>query len=119
VEVAKSNLERVKINIAQAQIDFEANVIKLVKQFNLQADKVAIARKTSERAARRNDVAYRLYLLGKSTVLDLNAAIAEKDRSQHYYISELRSYWSLYYGLRSITGWDFENNRPIVSEVID
>lgn len=113
VEVAKSNLERVKINIAQAQIDFEANVIKLVKQFNLQADKVAIARKTSERAARRNDVAYRLYLLGKSTVLDLNAAIAEKDRSQHYYISELRSYWSLYYGLRSITGWDFEKGKSL------
>mgnify|MGYP003750493043 CR=1 FL=1 len=119
VEVAKSNLERVKINIAQAQIDFEANVIKLVKQFNLQAAKVAIARKTSERAARRNDVAYRLYLLGKSTVLDLNAAIAEKDRSQRYYISELRSYWSLYYGLRSITGWDFEKNHPVLNEVID
>lgn len=88
-------------------------MIKLVKQFNLQADKVAIARKTSERAARRNDVAYRLYLLGKSTVLDLNAAIAEKDRSQHYYISELRSYWSLYYGLRSITGWDFEKGKSL------
>jgi hypothetical protein len=46
-------------------------------------------------------------------VLDLNAAIAEKDRSQHYYISELRSYWSLYYGLRSITGWDFEKGKSL------
>lgn len=119
VEVAKSNLEKVKIDIAQAQTDFEANVIKLVKQFNLQADKVAIAKKTSERAARRNDVAYRLYLLGKSTVLDLNAAIAEKDRSQRDYIRELQNYWSLYYGLRSITGWNFENNRPILNEVIE
>lgn len=119
VEVAKSNLEKVKIDIAQAQTDFEANVIKLVKQFNLQADKVAIAKKTSERAARRNDVAYRLYLLGKSTVLDLNAAIAEKDRSQRDYIRELQNYWGLYYGLRSITGWDFENNRPILNEPIN
>jgi len=114
VEVAKSNLEKVKIDIEQAHTDFDANVIKLVKQFNLQAEKVAIARKTSERAARRNDVAYRLYLLGKSTVLDLNAAIAEKDRSQRDYIRELQNYWSLYYGLRSITGWDFENNRSII-----
>ena len=114
VEVAKSNLEKVKIDIAQARTDFDSNVIKLVKQFNLQADKVAIAQKTSERAARRNDVAYRLYLLGKSTVLDLNAAIAEKDRSQRDYIRELQNYWSLYYGLRSITGWDFENNRSII-----
>lgn len=115
VEVAKSNLEKVKIDIAQARTDFDSNVIKLVKQFNLQADKVAIAQKTSVRAARRNDVAYRLYLLGKSTVLDLNAATAEKDRSQRDYIRELQNYWSLYYGLRSITGWDFEKNSPILN----
>ena len=114
VEVAKSNLEKVKIDIAQARTDFDANVIKLVKQFNLQADKVEIAKKTSERATRRNDVAYRLYLLGKSTVLDLNAAIAEKDNSQRAYIRELQNYWSLYYGLRSITGWDFERNQSII-----
>lgn len=114
VEVAKSNLEKVKIELAQAQTDFDANVIKLVKQFNLQADKVDIAHRTTERAQRRNEVAYRLYLLGKSTVLDLNAAIAEKDNSQRAYIRELQNYWSLYYGLRSITGWDFEYERQIV-----
>ena len=39
--------------------------------------------------------------------------------SQTDYIRELQNYWGLYYGLRSITGWDFENNRPIVSEVVD
>ena len=64
VEVAKSNLEKAKIDIAQARTDFNANVIKLVKQFNLQADKVDIAHRTTLRALRRNEVAYRLYLLG-------------------------------------------------------
>ncbi len=114
VEVAKSNLEKIKIDVAQARTDFEANVIKMVKQFNLQAGKAMIAQKTAERANRRSDVAYRLYLLGKSTVLDLNAAIAEKDRSQRAYIRELQNYWSLYFGLRSITGYDFEHGRLIV-----
>lgn len=114
VEVAKSNLEKVKIELAQAQTDFDANVTKLVKQFNLQADKVDIAHRTMQRAQRRNEVAYRLYLLGKSTVLDLNAAVTEKDNSQQAYIRELRNYWSLYYGLRSITGWDFEHEREII-----
>ena len=85
-----------------------------MKQFNLQAGKVDIAQRTTERAQRRNDVAYRLYLLGKSTVLDLNAAIAEKDNSQRAYIRELQNYWSLYYGLRSITGWNFEKGMQIV-----
>lgn len=115
VQVAKSNLEKAKIDIAQAQIDFDANVIRLVKQFNLQADKVDIARLTTQRADRRNDVAYRLYLLGKSTVLDLNAALAEKNKAQRAYIYELQSYWSLYYGLRSLTGWDFQNGVSIGS----
>ncbi|MCE1155545.1 MAG: TolC family protein [Bacteroidales bacterium] len=108
VEVAKSNLEKVKIDIEQAKIDFDANVVKLVKQFNLQAGKVNIAEKTAVRAARRNEVAYRLYLMGKSSVLDLNAAISEKDASQRAYINELQNYWRFYYTLRSITGWDFE-----------
>lgn len=119
VEVAKSNLEKAKIDIAQARTDFNANVIKLVKQFNLQADKVDIAHRTTIRATRRNEVAYRLYLLGKSTLLDLNSAVAEKDRAQRAYISELQSYWSLYYGIRSITGWDFERNRSLDAQTSD
>ncbi|NMB06648.1 MAG: TolC family protein, partial [Bacteroidales bacterium] len=77
-------------------------------------NKVAIAQKTSVRAARRNEVAYRLYLLGKSTLLDLNASIAEKDSSQRAYISEMHNYWNLYYALRSITGYDFQMNAPIM-----
>lgn len=113
VEVAKSNRDKALIDIKQAQTDFNANVIKMVKQFNLQASKVEIAKKTSERAVRRNEVAYRLYLLGKSTVLDLNAAITEKDNSQRAYIRELQNYWSLYYGLRSVTGWDFEKGKGL------
>ena len=85
-----------------------------VKQFKLQARKVAIEYKTADRAVRRNNVAYRLYLLGKSSVLDLNSAVEEKDRSQQAYIRELQNYWSLYYGIRSITGYDFENNSKII-----
>lgn len=114
VEVAKSNLERTKVNIEQARTDFDANVVKLVKQFNLQSAKVDIAKKTADRAIRRNDVAYRLYLLGKSSVLDLNAAISEKDNSQRTHIKELSSYWAMYYMIRSMTGWDFESRKLIV-----
>ncbi|MCE5224893.1 MAG: TolC family protein, partial [Porphyromonadaceae bacterium] len=42
-----------------------------------------------------------------------NASISEKDSSQRAYINELKIYWSLYYGLRSITGYDFTSNAPI------
>ncbi len=93
--------------------DFELNVIKMVRQFNLQAHRVAVAAKTDRTALRRYEVARRLYLLGKSTILDLNAAISEKDASRRNYIGALQQYWSLYYGIRSMTGYDFEQGCPI------
>ena len=67
----------------------------MVKQFNLQTNKVDRTKDIG--TCRRNEVAYRLYLLGKSTLLDLNASIAEKDSSQRAYISEMHNYWNLYY----------------------
>lgn len=116
VKVARSNRDKVYTELEQERMDFELNVAKLVKQFNLQADKVTIACKTDQTAQRRNDVARRLYLLGKSSILDLNAAIDEKDRSRRAYITALYNYWNLYYGLRSLTGYDFQKNLPILED---
>lgn len=113
VKVALSNRDKVYTDVEQSRNDFELNVIKMVKQFNLQADKVAIAQKTDQTAQRRNDVAQKLYLLGKLTILDLNASISEKDRARRDYITALYNYWNLYYGLRSMTGYDFEQDREL------
>lgn len=82
-----------------------------MKQFNLQTQRVRIAACTDETAQRRNEVARKLYLLGKSTLLDLNASIAEKDSTRRNYVSALYNYWSLYYILRSMTLYDFERNK--------
>ena len=113
VKVALSNRDKTYTEVEQSRNDFELNVIKMVKQFNLQADKVTIAQKTDQTAQRRNDVAQKLYILGKSSILDLNASISEKDRARREYISALYNYWSLYYGLRSMTGYDFEKNSEL------
>ena len=124
VKVALSNRDKVYTEVEQSRNDFELNVIKMVKQFNLQADKVMIAQKTDQTAQRRNDVAQKLYLLGKSTILDLNASISEKDRARREYITALYNYWSLYYTLRSLTLYDFEKDAPLtetekIEEVMD
>ena len=48
--------------------------------------------------------------MGKATILDLNAAITEKDAAQRGRINALSYFWNLYYGLRSMTGGKiFEN----------
>lgn len=68
------------------------------------------------RYQRRSEVARKLYLLGKSTILDLNASISEKDSARRNYISALYNYWSLYYTLRSMTLYDFERNTILTED---
>lgn len=113
VRVAKSNIELVKTQVEQGMNDFELNVRQMVRQFNLQARQVEVASRTDETARRRYEVALRLYLMGKSSVLDLNAATTEKDTSRRNYIEALKTYWMLYYGLRSLTQYDFYRNCPL------
>ena len=113
IRVAKSNVDLVNTQAEQGMKDFELNVARMVRQFNLQSQYVKVASKTDRTADRRYEVAKRLYILGKSTILDLNAAITEKDAARRSYIAALKSYWSLYYGLRSMTGYDFEKNQKI------
>jgi outer membrane protein TolC len=117
VKVALSNRDRVYAEAEQQEMDFEQNVLKMVRQFNLQADKVTIARKTDQTARRRNEVAQKLYLAGKSDILDLNASIAEKDRARRAYITALYTYWSLYYGVRSLTGYDFAGQTALTEDI--
>ena len=117
VRVARSNRDLVHTQVEQDKTDFDLNIRKLVKQFNLQAQRVHIAARTDETAQRRAEVARKLYLLGKSSVLDLNASITEKDTARRNYITALYNYWSLYYTLRSITLYDFEKDRALAEDL--
>lgn len=117
VRVARSNRDLVNTQVEQDKTDFEQNVRKLVKQFNLQAQRVRIAARTDETAQRRADVARRLYLLGKSSILDLNASITEKDTARRNYITTLYNYWSQYFTLRSLTLYDFAKGVMLADEV--
>jgi outer membrane protein TolC len=116
VQVARSNRDMVYAQTDQYRTNFEMNVIKAVKQFNVQKNQLAVAVKADYTAEKRSDVARKLYLMGKSTILDLNASISEKDTAKRNYINTLYNYWSLYYTLRSITLFDFEKNIPITED---
>lgn len=117
VKVAKSQLALANTQAEQGMNDFNQNVQKLVLQFNMQARRVHIASLTDQRAEQRYAVAKRLYIMGRSSILDLNAAINEKNSAKRNSISTMRTYWSLYYTLRSMTAFDFENNTPLSEEL--
>lgn len=103
VRVAKSRLQLTQTQSEQAMQDFCLNVQKMVRQYNLQAYRVKIAYRTRETALRRYEVARWLYVQGRTSLLELNASISEKDNAQRAFINALQTYWSLYYGLRSLT----------------
>lgn len=72
-----------------------------------------IARRTDHTAERRATVARKLYLLGKSSILDLNASTTEKESARRSYLTSLHDYWSIYFTLRSLTLYDFLRNAPL------
>ncbi len=116
VKVAQSNKEMVRTQVEQERTNFEQSISKLIKQFNIQPGNITIAAKTDRTAERRGEVARRLYILGKSTILDLNASIVEKDAAKRGYINALFNYWSLYYTLRSLTLYDFEKGIALTED---
>lgn len=111
VKIAESNAALVETEIEQARTEFDINIGKMVRQYNLQAHKVEAAQKSVLLAQKRYNVARHLYISGKSTILDLNAATSEKDAAYRGEIAALQTFWSLYYGLRSITGGEIFNNK--------
>ncbi len=117
VREAKSQLALTNTQVEQGMRDFYQNVEKLVLQFNMQARKVRVASLTDQRAEQRHLVARKLYIMGRNSILDLNSAITEKDNARRNHISTLQTYWSLYYTLRSMTGYDFEHNRELKEEL--
>lgn len=117
VKVAKSQLALITTQAEQGMNDFTQNVEKLVLQFNMQARKVRIASLTDRRATQRHTVARRLYVMGRSSILDLMSAVNEKNYARRNYIKTLQTYWSLYYTLRSLTGYDFERNLALTEEL--
>ena len=116
VREAKSQLALTNTQVEQGMRDFYQNVEKLVLQFNMQARKVHVASLTDQRAEKRHLVARRLYIMGRNSILDLNAAISDKDSARRNHIATMRTYWSLYYMLRSMTGYDFEHNKELKEE---
>lgn len=117
VKIAQNNLELTRMHIEQNEVSFEKMVTRTVSQFNMQERQVDIARRAMQTAQHRYEVARHLYVSGSSTILDLNSAITSKDSAYRGYVSALSRYWQLYYTIRSLTAFDFNNNELIEQQV--
>ena len=115
-EVARSQRDLVISNIEQNKINIEMNISQLVQEFNMQMYQLNVAARLDYTAERRGEIAQRLFMLDRITVLELNNSITERDTARRSYIDALRTYWQLYYMLRSVTLFDFRQGIPIVED---
>jgi outer membrane protein TolC len=115
-KMAQSAQEVVKTNVAQAEMDFEQEVLLQVMQFNLQDDQLIIAAKADTIARMRYEVSKQRFLIGKISVLDLNVALQEKDVATRAYIAALRNYWNYFFNMRSLTLYDWIDDESLSEE---
>ncbi|MDR0384636.1 MAG: TolC family protein [Prevotellaceae bacterium] len=116
IKISESSRQLTEIQLEQDRINFEQGILKLVRQFNMQTNQIRIAEKTDYTANKRNDVTQRLYVLGRSTIIELNDAITEKDNAKRNYLNTLYNFWSNYYEIRSLTLYNFEKNIPLTED---
>lgn len=116
VQVARSNREVVMSRIRQEEISFNQDIFLLVANFNNQSAQLMIAEEADKIAQQRYKTSIETFLIGKINTLDLNDAQNSKDEAKQNHINELYYYWYYFYQLRSLTLWDFEQNRELEAD---
>jgi len=115
VRAAEADRDRVT-NLSAATLAQVAHDARLAALALAQARRtVLLAAKSDSVAAKRFDVAYNRYVIGRITIDNLYIAQAEKDQALVEYVRALRGYWTAYYRLRGATLFDFDSGRPIES----
>ncbi len=74
---------------------------------------LALSAKADTVGARRFEVAYNRYLIGRITIDNLFIAQNEKDQARNQFLQALRGYWQAHYRLRRLTLFDFETGQLI------
>jgi len=115
-KMAQSSLELAKVQSEQTLVDFDQNLTLDVEQFNLQGEQVAIAAKSDTVAMKMYDVTKARFLIGKIDVLELSNADTKKDENRRAYIQALQNYWSYFYNVRSLSLYDFVNDKPLETD---
>ena len=113
VKVAESNRRLVESQVRQESMNFNQNLFILVERYSNQLKQLQIARRADEIAAQRYATNVETFLVGNISTLDLNDSRVKKDEARREYVNELYLFWLYYYQIRSITLWDYHNDRPI------
>ena len=106
--MAKNNLNVVKIAARQEEISLEEDVVITVSDFNVQQDLIEGAEEALDLAELAYVQTQQRFIIGKSDVNSLTLALNRQQEAQKNYIQALQNYWLSYYKIRKLTLHDFE-----------
>ncbi len=113
VQAAEADRERVT-SLAQITLQQTAQDAHFAALGLSQARRnLALSAKGDTVAAKRFEVAYNRYVIGRIAIDNLYVAQNEKDQALSQFVQALRGYWQAYYRLRRVTLFDFAAGEPI------
>lgn len=113
VKIAEANRDVENSRIEKEQMDFNQNIYLRVQNFNRQSKQLDLAEETDKIAQIRYETSIEAFVLGKIDVLNLNDSQSSKDIARRNHIEQMYLLWSYYYQIRSLTLYDFVNNREL------
>lgn len=111
--MARNNLNVVKIAARQEEISLEEDVMMTVSDFNVQQDLIASASEALDLAELAYDQTRRRFIIGKSDISSLTLALNRQQEARKNYIQALQNYWLNYYKIRKLTLHDFETGMSL------
>lgn len=111
--MARNNLNVVKIAARQEEISLEEDVMMTVSDFSVQQDMIASAEEALDLAELAYDQTRRRFIIGKADINSLTLALNRQQEAQKNYIQALQNYWLNYYKIRKLTLHDFESGMSL------
>ena len=111
--MAKNNLNVVKIAARQEEISLEEDVVMTVSDFGVQQDLIASAEEALDLAELAYDQTRKRFIIGKADVNSLTLSLNRQQEAQKNYIQALQNYWLNYYKIRKLTLHDFESGTSL------
>ena len=107
--MARNNLNVVRIAARQEEISLEEDVLMTVSDFNVQQELIASAEEALDLAELAYDQTRRRFIIGKADINSLTLSLNRQQEAQKNYILALQNYWLSYYKIRKLTLYDFES----------
>lgn len=105
--MARNNLNVVKISARQDETSIEEEVIMTVSDFTIQQELIASAEEALDLAVLAYEETKQRFIIGKADINSLTLSLSRQQEAQRNYISALQNYWLNYYKIRRLTLFDF------------